>query len=182
MDWLNENWWECDKPRNLPINCNAKAVVSLKPGNEVLDTIVDCYTVLLERRENTLFAHQDGAVKYYFMSPWFFQVMGAHHCKPMKKNPAKRKASEWAAIDADFRAYGTKEGATMVTNCDYIIMPVATGGHWILFLWSIQNFRVSLFDPLRDDTPYMKLKQIYKTEFYIVVYFIFLFFLISSSP
>lgn len=181
MDWLYKNWWGHVEPVNLPEGCDRAAIVSLKPGEQLEDSIVDTYCTLLYNRERELFGHDGcGAVKYYFLSPWFFQLMGSFHLKNMTKNPFKRKGKEWTAIDKDFTSYGTKEnGAIKVTDFDYIIMPVATGGHWILFLWSIKDFRVSLFDPLRDNAPFMGLKEIYKEEFYVVVYFIF-FFSISS--
>lgn len=178
--WLKNNWWECEKASNVPSGCDPIAIVTLQPSEQVEDSIVDSYFQLLERRERNLFDHEGcGAVKYYFMSPWFFQVMASYHCKNMKKNPLKRKSNEWDAIDNDFRSYGTIErGSKKITDFDYILMPVATDNHWILFLWSIKDFRVSLFDPLRDDTPFMSLKDLYKKQFFIVVNFMsFLYFI-----
>ncbi|KAL1803254.1 hypothetical protein ACET3Z_031901 [Daucus carota] len=93
--------------------------------------------------------------------------MATYHSK--KKNPLRRKASECSKFDTDCKAYGTLDkGARKITDYSYILMPVATDGHWILFLWSVKDYRVTLFDSLRDDAPLMSLREVYAKEYYDV--------------
>ena len=54
---------------------------------------------------------------------------------------------------------------------DYIIVPFTTGGHWILFLWSVKDFRITLFDSLYDDAACMSLRELCRKEYLVVVNF-----------
>ena len=170
VDWLKTHWWSGGpiEKDDLPQFCSEASVRSLEPGNLVEDSIIDEYCKLLETRELMLYIDSDTAASYYFMNPWFFQVMATYHST--KKNPLRRKASEWSKFDTDCKAYGTLDkGARKITDYSYILMPVATDGHWILFLWSIKYYRVTLFDSLRDDAPLMSLREVYAKEYYAVV-------------
>ena len=170
VDWLKTHWWSGGpiEKADLPQFCSEASVRSLEPGNLVEDSIIDEYCKLLKTRELMLYIDSDTVASYYFMNPWFFQVMATYHSK--KKNPLRGKASEWDKFDGDCKAYGTLDkGARNITNYTYILMPVSTEGHWLLFLWSVKDYRVTLFDSLRDDAPLMSLREVYAKEYYVVV-------------
>ena len=104
------------------------------------------------------YGHADKAAKFYYMSPWFGPLLCTFYMQ--KKNLLKRTTNEWRQFDSDCISYGTMDkGATKCCDFDYILKPSATGGHWILFLWPVKDFRITLFDSLYDDAACISLRE-----------------------
>ncbi|XP_063945818.1 uncharacterized protein LOC135151355 [Daucus carota subsp. sativus] len=169
VDWLQAHWWS-GQPIDLadiPTHCKERSLRSIAPGNLVEDSIVDEYCKLVMERDRMYYSQSEKAARFYYMSPWFAPLMISYHIK--KKNLLKRTAKEWAQFDTDCVSYGTMDkGAIKCCDFDYIIIPIATDGHWILFLWSVKDFRITLFDSLYDDAPCMSLRELYRKEFVVV--------------
>lgn len=127
---------------------------SLQPGIWLYETVMDAYMCLLRDREVKF--QREGInrwAKFGFM-PSFFMHLG------------KGALSVGDQIRGDnfCQSYVTPPAGPPLHECDFIFMPICvpSNSHFILLTFMVSSWRVSILDPLYNDTPYIKLTEMYK--------------------
>lgn len=152
-----------------------KDVNCLRPNGWLWAHILDAYILLLRDREAKM--RSEGIQRwalFYFM-PTYFAGLGTQHLLSARVSNATTLKF--------LRSYINPSVGAPIHECHYIFVPFIneSNSHFCLFIWSVNKWKVMLFDPLNDDKPLMPLSQLYQKYFVVVVSsLIYYLFFISS--
>ncbi|KAK1394727.1 hypothetical protein POM88_013783 [Heracleum sosnowskyi] len=182
--WLYGNWWskeveveiaarpikgvevEVISHRNLFYNLDKSHLMTLKPRNEVADEIVNAYFELLREREKRYFEYENVA-RHFFMPSEFMEV-AKFYVQDVKKHPLDRSEDDLKVLKSFLVNVAKQHRADNIDDCEIIYFPTCHEKHWFLFIWNVVDQKVVLLDSLRNDTKFMKLRELYRTQYYIM--------------
>ena len=147
-----EDLYPLSHPRQL-YELDHNAVQSLGPGSWLFEHVIDAYMLLLRDREEYYRSRGIQRWSQFGFMNSFFMHLGQNYVPLTNANTA------WSFCNP----YVNQDVGPPLHECKYIFMPVCSTNqrHFVLFLFSVEDWMVTIVDPHYNDTTYIKLHEMY---------------------